>query len=142
MSSFIPNSISPVITAAMSKDKGDLDNRRRCALEQMRNCAKYNIANIALIGGSGYAAHKVLKSPKAVEKFVKFFNNGANKLSKILKSPKVAETLTKLPGKAKVIGLIAVPVAVAVSYLMGKQTFKVGQTDQKYTDRAKFRADV
>ena len=135
MSSFIINSISPVIGAMVSSDKGDLSNRTECAVEHMKNNFKYNTANLLIMGGGAYTGYKVLKKPALYKKALKFVNKITEKIA--TKAPKIAEKLTKLPGKAKVLGLIAAPILLAVGYLATKGTYEMGKIDQKYEDIAR-----
>ena len=135
MSNYLVNSVSPVIGAMVSKDKGDVSNRAKCAGEQMKNCAVGNLTNCAFLGAGGYAAAKVAKSATATAKLAKLFDKITRPIGKFL--PKLEQKLANLPGKAKAIGLIALPVIAAVSYVTNRQLFKIGQTDQKYTDIAK-----
>ncbi len=135
MTSFIINSISPVIGSLVSSDKGDLSNRTECAVEHMKNNFKYNAANTLIMGGGIYAGYKVLTKPSLYKKALKFINKVTEKIAK--KAPQAAEKLAKLPGKAKVIGMIALPVLAAVGYLATKGTYEMGKIDQKYEDLAR-----
>lgn len=140
MTSFIINSVSPVIGSLVSKDKGDLSNRTECAVEHMKNNFKYNTANALVMGGGAYAGYKILTKPSLYRKSLRFINKVTNKIAK--KAPKVAEKLTKLPGRAKVIGMIALPVLAAVGYLATKGTYEMGKIDQKYEDLARKKQSV
>ena len=140
MASYAVNFVSPVIGALTSSDKGDKTNRRECALEHMGNNFKYNTANLLIMGGGAYATKKVLTTPKYAKKALTIFNKVAQKIG--TKAPKIAEKLTKLPGKAKIIGLIALPVLSVVCYLATKGTYEMGKIDQKYEDIARRRTSV
>ena len=140
MSSFIITSISPVISAMVSKDKGDLSNRKECAVEHMKNNFKYNTANLLVMGGGAYTSYKVLKSPAFYNKALSVVNKITEKIA--TKAPKFAEKLSKLPGKGKVLGLIAAPVVLAVGYLTAKGTYEMGKIDQKYEDLARKKQSI
>jgi hypothetical protein len=106
----------------------------------MKNNFKYNTASLLVMGGGAYTAHKVLKSPKAYKKALEFVNRITEKIA--AKAPKIGEKLTKLPGKAKVIGMIALPILAAVGYLATKGTYEMGKIDQKYEDFARKKQSV
>ena len=130
--------ISSPIGAMVAKDKGDFSNRVKCAGEQALNNFKHNAMNTALIVGGAVATKKVLNNADATAKAVRLFDKGAQFVNKF--APAVAKKLAKIPGKFKVIGLIAAPIAAAVTYITSKALYKCGQIDQKYTDRAKIEA--
>ena len=135
MADYSTMAISPVIGTMVSNDKGDFSNRVKCAGEQAWNNLKHNGANTALILGGAVATKKILQSPNATAKVVKLFDKGAKVVAKF--APKISEKLLKMPGKFKVLGLIAAPIAAAVTYIASKALYNMGQIDQKYTDKAK-----
>lgn len=137
MSSYAISSISPVIGALVSNDKGDANNKRQCALEHMANNFKYNTSNLLIMAGGAHVTRKVLTTPKYAKVALNVFNKIAQKIGKV--APEVAKKLTKLPGKAKIVGLIAAPVLLAVGYLATKGTYEMGKIDQKYEDIARRR---
>ena len=106
----------------------------------MGNNFKYNTANLLIMVGGAYATKKVLTTPKYAKKALTVFNKITEKIGK--KAPEITKKLTKLPGKAKIIGLIALPVLTAVGYLATKGTYEMGKIDQKYEDIAKIRTSV
>jgi len=135
MAEFSTMCISSPIGTMVARDKGDFSNRVKCAGEQAMNNLKFNTANLALIGGSGYGAYRILKSPNATSKVVKVFDKGVSVIAK--KAPNIAQKLSNMPSKFKVLGLIAAPVLLGVGYLCQRWAYNAGQIDQKYTDKAK-----
>ncbi len=129
----------------VANDKGDITNRVKCAYEQTKNKAIYTAQTAAVAAGAGAATYGVLKYPvlnkaygKAADivlrfggKLVKRFLGENSKLY-----TKAAKFVKKLPTKAKIAGLIALPALLAINYISNKMTYKAGQIDQKYTDKA------
>ncbi len=136
----------PVYGSMLSKDKGDFSNRAQCAGAQIGNTVKTAAQDAVVIGG-------MVAGGKAIQKS-KGFTNGINKmLTSVLKPFKnnsklnivVTEFKTKVAPKLKslsapqlraaaVIGGLG---ALALGYIHNKHIYKMGQIDQKYTDKAK-----
>lgn len=121
----------PVIGSMVGTDKGDISNRTKCAGAQLKNNLTTAVASTAvgIAGGAGilYAT----KSPRRLVKIAQFFDKVA---SKIL--PK-GVNLKNISKKSKVAMAIGLPLIAVTSFISGRHLYKMGQIDQKYTDKAR-----
>lgn len=130
----------PVTTAVFDKHKGMVNNRMSCAGEQIKNKVSGVAQSTALAGsvaGLTYAAHKSDFAAKTVMKGLKLVQGLMNKNKY---TGKVASAITKaLSGFSRTtkIGAALTLAALPILYVIGqKHTFRAGQIDQEYTDRA------
>lgn len=157
MASYITQNLcGPVVGSLVGSDKGDISNRTRCAGAQIKNNVQTLAQDVVVIGGAGAAAYGIGKNAKWTQKLAKFFDKTVNKLLpgkkknvtligesgkpfktfEIHKS-KLAQKLLNMTSKGKVATMIALPVLAALSFINGKHLYKMGQIDQRYTDKAK-----
>lgn len=163
MTGFAMQSVTgPVISTMISKDKGSVGNRVDCAGSHVKNNVVTNLSALGVAGatiGAGKVVSKgvgtsqlakaadfVLKAfsellPK--KPIIKVVNESGKTLRKTFNPPtfssKMRGILDKAKGlssKTKALGLVASAGAVALSYVTGKGIYKMGQIDQKYTDKA------
>lgn len=151
--------VSPLV----SKDKGSMGNRVECAAAQTGNIAKGLAADTVVIGGAALAGKQAIKRgkfaaflAKPVDALQKVFAklgkeikvDNAKKLNvnkkfgfKFKQSKnypeRIANFLKKMPTKYKALAVIAAVAIPLVSYIGQRTTYKAGQIDQKYTDKAK-----
>ena len=132
MTNFSTNAVAgPVIGSLVSKDKGDFSNRTKCAGSQLKNNV-VTMLQLGAVGGAAVGTTKVIsKSSKATLAVGKFFDKIVSKLPNC----KFTDKLMKLPGKAKIAALVALPALLLVGYIRDKYIYKMGQIDQKYTDK-------
>ncbi|MBR1424906.1 hypothetical protein IJ579_05030 [bacterium] len=157
MTNFLTQTVcGPVLSPVVAKDKGDVSNRAKCAGSQFKNNLSTLAQDTVVIGaGAG-----TLKAAKEMPRLRRFFVRTFDKIVKwnapirkrfveltgeygtkfstfeLTRGAK-AEKLLKLPGMAKVAALVALPVIAGISYIGTKHIYKMGQIDQKYTDKAK-----
>ena len=84
MTSFLANQVGGVFTPLVAKDKGDINNRAKCAGAQLVNNAQTLASDVVVLGGTGAAAYGIQKSgkfAKVLSKPVDFFANILGKLS-------------------------------------------------------------
>ena len=142
------NVCGPVVGSLVGSDKGDLSNRAKCAGAQLKN----NIATLAqdtvVIGGAAGGIALAAKNKKfaniianGVRKVANFFKPLGKQIKKTTMSIPFKRALVKfknLPGASKIaIGGIATLGMAALSFIGCKHIYKMGQIDQKYTDKAK-----
>lgn len=130
------------VTPFFSKEKGSMGNRFDCAGSQIVNTVK-TTAQLGLVGGAaGGILYGVNKSPKfanAITKGLKAFQNLMQKNKFTSKAANFITNALKNISKNGKIGVITAAIALPiVSYITHKHSYKMGQIDQKYTDKAKF----
>lgn len=134
MATYLTNAVcGPVIGSMVSNDKGDFSNRTKCAGSQLVNNVKTTVQIGAVGLGACGAAKFIAKSPARISKVSGLFDKLVSKLP----SGKFADKLMKAPGRVKAATLIMLPAIALVNYIFGKHIYKMGQIDQKYTDKAK-----
>ncbi len=138
MTAFITQAtFGPVIGSMVSGDKGNFSNRTKCAGSQLVNNLSTTAQGAAVFGGGYLATKAIAKSPKAMSTVVKVFDKVVSKLPQ----SKVAKLLN-LPGRTKLLAFAALPAILLLNYIAGKHIYKMGQIDQKYTDKAKLEQNV
>ena len=136
--------------ALTDKTKGSIGNRIDCAKEQTINTVKTNAKGVAVALGLGTATGLASTSNHA-NKFVQValdklkqtdtYKTFAPKAKEFV--TKGADAFKKLPGSTKAIALVGGGLALLSSYIIDKQhSFKAGQIDQKYTDKAELQKIV
>lgn len=153
----------PVISSLASKEKGTMGNKVDCAGSQLKNNAVTTLQTGAVIGGAAGAAYGVSKNANMAKGAAKVFDtlvNGFGRLmgkkdlakqlnQKILKNasknlvkdnanfgPKMLKSISNSIRKGKGAILIALATLPVLSYISHKHSYKMGQIDQKYTDKA------
>lgn len=129
-----------ITTALLDPNKGSINNKFNCVGEHIKNNA-VSYLQAGLVGGSAagvtYAAYK---SPKTAQVITKGLKGVQTLMSKNKYTSKVAGFITKALSKFSTtgkIGVIAAALALPVlAYIDHKHTYKAGQIDQKYTDKA------
>ena len=128
--------LGPVISPAFSKDKGDFSNRMQCAGAQLANNAKTLLADTVVIGGALGGIACASKNKGVAKGLAKITHSVAN----FIKSRGgfgAASKLKRLPLSIKA-GLPIMAVAMPLlGYITHKALYKMGQIDQKYSDKAK-----
>lgn len=132
--------------ALFDKKKGPMSNRVQACAAQYVNKLKTRVEQTAVVGGGVALTALAAKYPtfkKALDKPFQMIANGFKKV--VAGSPKLTTVVTSLKagaGKilphiknAPLLAKIGVPVALALVIL--SRTFKQGQIDQKYNDRAR-----
>lgn len=126
--------------------KGDISNRVNCAGAQLVNNLKTAAEEVVIIGGTIAGARAAVKS----NTFVKVMNNIFNSTKKVLlgknsskASAIIVELLNKLKNlpaaNKKALFMTLVLGELGLSFVGMKRSFKSGQIDQKYTDKAKLK---
>lgn len=132
------------IATLADKNKGSLGNKIDCAKEQTKNTATTALKGSAAAVGIGAATGAMIKS-KSVNNIVVKGVNALKKTQVFEKYAPKAKDLTKkgldafkkLPGSAKIIAGVGIGLAAITGYALDKShSFKAGQIDQKYTDKA------
>lgn len=140
MTSFTTQTVcGPVISSFGAKDKGDLSNRVKCAGAQAANNLSAAAQTVLVAGGAFGAAKYVSKSPQRISKLANLFDKGIKAL-KLPQSNTFVQKLLNAPGKGKAAAILILPAVAAINFITGKHLYKMGQIDQKYTDRAKLEA--
>lgn len=147
----------------VSKNKGSIGNRMDCAGEHIKNTATATVQSAA-VGVATYGATRAVANNMSglyglTKTLAKGFDAAMDVIGKIIKKPDLAakttarienflskfapkpvngqaiKTISKAPGvKAlAVIASIALPV---LAYIQHNHSYKAGQIDQKYTDKA------
>jgi hypothetical protein len=159
MTSYVKQAmLGPVMSPMVSKDKGDVSNRINCAGSQLANYTKTLAEDAVVIGGVAVGAKAIKKGGKfamAMEKVTnaitkacektfgnKFILHGKNGNVKIRTNPSWIRKLKAMPASKKGIGLLVGLGALAVSYIGSKHLYRMGQIDQKYSDKATLRNQV
>lgn len=132
------------IAILKDKNKGTLGNRMDCMTEQTKNTLSTALKGTASAVGIG-AATGLAANSKSINKLVE---KGVNALKNTQVFKKYAPDITnlakegveafkKLPGTTKIIAGIGVGLAALTGYVLDKShSFRAGQIDQKYTDKA------
>lgn len=159
----------PVVSSFASKDKGSFGNKMNCAGAQMKNnlitglqatavagaaigttaaAVKYNTVGTTLARAFDKAANALGKlvgtkdlAGKINKKLAKLISKGVTKDNANL-TPEKLKSLTKgLKGfkAGALISAIALPV---ISNITNKHFYKMGQIDQKYTNKAKLEKNI
>ena len=134
--------INPVRVAGtfVDSNKDSINNRSDCAGEHIKNNTKSFLYGTAVAGSAAGVTYAAFKNEKVADGIIKGLKSVRDVMSKNKYTGKVAGWITKalssLP-KAGKIGVIAAAIAAPVLYLIDHQnTYKAGQIDQKYTDKA------
>lgn len=149
----VGTTISGVPSAAYAltdNTKGSIGNRIDCGKEQIANTAKASIKGTGVALGLG-AATGLAATSKHANKFVQValdkikqtdtYKTFAPQAKELVK--KGIDAFKKLPGSTKAIALAGGGLALLSSYIIDKQhSFKAGQIDQKYTDKAELQKIV
>jgi len=138
MTNFSTQLVAGPVIGSMVSGKGDVSNRTKCAGAQLKNNAA-TLLQFASVTGAGAGTVALARSYKfrgVAKPFVKVFDKIISKFPKEGSMARIAEKLTHLPGWAKTAALVAIPVLAAVGYIRDKHIYKMGQIDQKYTDKA------
>lgn len=160
----VQSTVGPVISSLASKDKGSMGNKVDCAGAQLKNNAVTGLQAGAVTAGAAGGIYGIAKNEKLARGAAKIFDsamNGFGKLigkkdfakevnSKIQKnlakklvknnanfSPEMLKTVTNAIRKSKGALLIAAATLPVLNYISHKHSYKMGQIDQKYTDKAK-----
>lgn len=164
MTSFAVQSTLGAAAPLVSKDKGSMGNRMDCAGAQIKNNLSTAVQT-GLVTGAAVGTIKYSdKMPKALNKVAKFFDTAVKKFAeanymytekivrnapgrvngkfvsrggKIVKefSPSI-QKLLKASSKTK-FGLAVAAITLPILTFIGaKGIYKMGQIDQKYTDKA------
>lgn len=139
MTNFSTQMLSPVISPLVSKDKGDVSNRFNCAGSQLANNAKVVLADTVVLGGVASCAKAVQKDKKFAKAMAKCTQSFANFLNKHGFNG-IGSKLKRIPIKTKALAPIVALASLAVGYITSNGLYKMGQIDQKYTDKAKIEA--
>lgn len=159
MTSYIKQAVlGPVVSPLVSNDKGDVSNRMSCAGAQFKNNLSTLAQDVAVIGGAAVATKGITKNTKLTEKFASGFNKIVNKLMPGVKrditiikksgfpfktfeirQSKLAQKLLSMPSKAKVALSLMLPALAVTGFITNKAIYKMGQIDQKYSDKAAIR---
>lgn len=132
MTSFTTQAIAgPVISSMVTSDKGDFSNRTKCAGAQLKNNLTTGLTSVAVGVTAGTGIRYAAKSPRRLVKIAQAFDKIAKKIL-----PKNAN-LKKLNNRSKVALAIGLPLMAISSFISGRHLYKMGQIDQKYTDKAK-----
>lgn len=141
MTSFLTQNIGgPVIGSMVSADKGDISNRVNCAGSQLKNNVSTLIQDTVVIGGAAGAAKVVSKSPRRIVQAAQYFDKAVKTIGKHFGSNPLFEKLLSMSKKSKAAALIGVPAGLLLNFIIGKHIYKMGQIDQRYTDKAKLEA--
>lgn len=137
MTGFAMQSVTgPVISTMISKDKGSVGNRVDCAGSHVKNNVVTNLSALG-VAGATIGAGKVVSKGVGTSQLAKAADFVLNAFSELLPKKPIIKTLgNRLSSKTKALGLVASAGAVALSYVTGKGIYKMGQIDQKYTDKA------
>lgn len=135
--------VGPGLSPFVSKDKGDFSNRANCAGAQFANNLKTLAQDVVVLGGALGGIKLASKSDKFAKPFAKITDGFAKlnqtlvkKLYKTNVTPTWIRKLKGLSPKTKAMGAIAALAISAVSYISCKHLYKMGQIDQKYSDKA------
>ena len=134
--------VAPNYSAGVLFDskKGSIENRLECGAEHIKNNAQAALKT-ALVGttaaGLTYAVHKNAKAAQYAQKGMKAVQGLLNKNKTGAKvAGKIAHFLSKFSTAGKV-GVITAAIALPIlAYINNQHTYKAGQIDQKYNDRA------
>lgn len=165
MTNFAVQSTLGAAAPLVSKEKGSFGNRMDCAGAHIKNNAVSTL-EAAAVGGTAYGAArivaadkygfnvltkglnkavnnilkligKITKNPDFAEKTIKEFEDIARK-SQMPKGGKIAKSFGTMSARFKALGLIAAIALPTIGYIAHNHSYKAGQIDQKYTDKAKF----
>lgn len=132
MTSFTTQAIGgPVISSMVTSDKGDFSNRTKCAGAQLKNSLTAGLTSVAVGVAAGTGIRYAAKNPRRLVKIAQAFDKIAKKIL-----PKDVN-LKKIGNKSKVAMAIGLPLMAISSFISSRYLYKMGQIDQKYTDKAK-----
>ena len=134
------------VASMVAKDKGDISNRAQCAKEQLVNNVKTLAADTVVLSGVGGATALAVKKPNKLAKIYDGIRNSMNfhradgKFDKVKNYIDDIMRKCKTP-KAKAAALLAtfvvLPAMGLISYINHRHSYREGQIDQKYTDKAR-----
>lgn len=135
MTSFMTQCVcgGPVIGSMVGADKGDFSNRSKCAGAQLKNSLTTGLASAAVGVAAGSGILYARKNPRRLVKIAQAFDKVAKKIL-----PKGVD-LKALSKNSKVAMVIGLPLMAITSFLASRHIYKMGQIDQKYTDKAKLK---
>lgn len=167
MTNFAVQSTLGAAAPLVSKEKGSFGNRMDCAGAHIKNNAVSTL-EAAAVGGTAYGAARIVATDKygfnvLTKGLNKAVNNILKLIGKITKNPDFAENTIKkfedmarksqmpkggkiakgcglgtMSARFKALGLIAAIALPTIGYIAHNHSYKAGQIDQKYTDKAKF----
>lgn len=160
----------PVITSIASKEKGSMGNRMDCAGAQIKNNVSTAVQGALVTGAAAGTYAGVTRMPKTLTGFGNKVNSLIETIArkndmyvtKWIKNPparrngrfvatgyrKVKEfapsvqKLLKLPAKAKLAWAVTLAALPVLSFIGAKGIYKMGQIDQKYTDKAQLQKQI
>ena len=154
----IQSTVGPVISSLASKDKGTMGNKVDCAGAQLKNNVVTGLQAGAVAAGAAGGVYGVAKNAKLARGAAKVFDsimNGfgkligekdfAQKINNLAKNlvkdnanfgPEMLKKVTDAIRKSKGALLVAAATLPILSYISHKHSYKMGQIDQKYTDKA------
>lgn len=168
MTSFAVQSTLGAVAPLVSKEKGSFGNRADCAGSHIKNNAVTTLQTAGTLGAAAGIGYGLDKSSKAtnvvaagVDKFAKFVGDKAKlyslkpmtfeerkSASQGMKTatkfgPKkvyngVIQKILGTNSKTKAAAVLSAITLMALGYITHKHSYKSGQIDQKYTDKAKF----
>lgn len=149
----------PVIGSYIANDKGGIANRTKCAAEQFGNNAVTVGSQLLTLGATAATVKTLKNKPQAVQKIAGFMDKVIKKVAPAVRRDvnlvgesgkvfqtfeithgKFADKLLKMSAKSKVFGALGLAAAGILYFIDHKHTYKMGQIDQKYTDRANIAA--
>ena len=147
MTNYVTSAVAgPVYGPMLSKDKGDFSNRVQCTGAQIGNTIQTAAQDAVVIGGMVAGGKAIQKSKGFTNALDKMFNTALkpfknNPRMRVAVNEFKAKVLPKLKSlsapqlrAAAVVGGLG---ALALGYIHNKHIYKMGQIDQKYTDKAK-----
>ena len=139
--------LGPAVSSMVAKDKGDISNRAQCAKDQLVNNVKTLAADTVVLSGAAGVTALAGKKPT---KFAALFDKLNKKLAKWTPKNKIGESyknaFKKIASKCKnpkakaaalVATFVALPAMGLISYINHRHSYREGQIDQKYTDKAR-----
>ncbi len=133
----------PVIGSYISKDKGGFTNKTKCAAEQFGNNAITAGSALLTFGATGATVRALQKRPQAITKIAGAMDKVIKKVAVASKNKtviKFAKKLLNASAKNKVFGALGLAAAGILYFIDHNHSYKMGQIDQKYTDRANIAA--
>lgn len=153
----------PVISSVASKDKGSFGNRVDCAGQQLKNNLVTGAQATAVGAGAVGTVYAAAKNEKVATTLARVFDKSADAVGKLFGQKKWSKFLNEAMAKNIAIGktqnnanlnpetlknltktikcgkagiLTAAIALMGLSYIGSKHNYKMGQIDQKYTDKA------
>lgn len=154
MTNFAVQSTMGALSPLVSKEKGSVGNRMDCAGAHLKNNAT-TLAQTAAVGATAYGATRAVANNMfgfggITRGLAKTFDYAMKGLGKLTKNPDLTKQVTeklakwtapngftksKVPG-IKALAVIAAVTLPALGYIAHNHSYKAGQIDQKYTDKA------